>query len=178
MAALLSSPGVGGRGLGRHDRSGAATLLDGSSFQMPLDGLSMASWGAGEYHNLGESGATDLAWSGSLASGHVGADVRVAADILAGVAASHSQGSFDFTDRTGASPVTGTYGAAMTSVSPYVAWFPGGRGNAAWATGGFGWGDVEVEDSREALRTSPARMMTGAACGSYQLIEVGGAACA
>ena len=43
MAAMLSSPGVGGRGLGRHDRSGAATLLDGSSFQMPVGGLSMAS---------------------------------------------------------------------------------------------------------------------------------------
>ena len=174
MAATMSSPGAGGRGLGRHDRFGAATLLDGSSFQMPVGGLSMASWGAGEYHRLGEPGASDLEWSGSMASGHVGADVRVAADILAGVAASHSQGSFDFTDRTGASPVTGTYGTAMTSVNPYVAWFPGGRGNAAWATGGFGWGDVEVEDSREALRTSPARMMTGAAGGSYQLVEVGG----
>ena len=173
MAAMLSSPGAGSRGLGRHSRSGAATLLDGSSFQMPVGGLSMASWGAGEYHNLGESGATDLGWSGSLASGHVGADVRVAADILAGVAASHSQGSFDFTDKTGASPVSGTYGTAMTSINPYVAWFSGGRGNAAWATGGFGWGDVEVEDSREALRTSPARMMTGAAGGSYQLLEVG-----
>ncbi len=174
MAAMLSSPGAGGRGLGRHGRPGAATLLDGSSFQMPVGGLSMASWGAGEYHNLGEPGAGDLDWSGSMMSGHVGADVRVAADILAGVAASHSQGSFDFTDRTGASPVSGTYGTAMTSINPYVAWFSGGRGNAAWATGGFGWGDVEVEDSREALRTSPARMMTGAAGGSYQLLEVGG----
>ena len=83
----------------------------------------------GEYHNLGEAGATDLGWSGSLASEHVGADMRVAADILAGVAA--SQGSFDFTDRTDVSPVTGTYGTAMTSINPYVAWFPGGRGNAA-----------------------------------------------
>ncbi|MXX55751.1 MAG: hypothetical protein F4Z44_08190 [Gemmatimonadetes bacterium] len=59
----------------------------------------------------------------------------------------------------------------MTSINPYVAWFPGERGNAAWGTAGFGWGDIEVEDEREDLRTSPARMMTGAAGGSYQLME-------
>ena len=55
----------------------------------------------------------------------------------------------------------------------HVAWFSGGRGNAVWATGGFGWGDVEVQDDREALRTSTARMMTGAAGGSYQIRATG-----
>ena len=183
MAAMLSSPVAGQSGPGRHGRSGGATpLLTGSSFQLPLGSgpqvqsgspTQMAGWGAFEYHRLGEPGASALDWSGSLTSGHFGADVRVAADILAGVAASHSQGAFDFTDKTGASPVKGTYGTAMTSVNPYMAWFSGGRGNAVWATGGFGWGDVEVQDDREALRTSTARMMTGAAGGSYQIREIG-----
>ena len=104
---------------------------------------------------------------------HVGADTRVAADVLAGVAASYSAGAFDFTDRTGAAPVEGTYGTAMTSVNPYLAWFPNVPRSAAWATAGFGWGDVEVEDGREALRIAPARMMTGAAGGSYGLVETG-----
>ena len=183
MAAMLASPHAGGSEPGRFDRPGAAWLFDGSSFQLPLGASGApqqvsgdsrtATWGAAEYRHLGEPGAGVVDWSGSMVSAHVGADVRIAADILAGVAASHSQGTFDFTDKTGAAPVTGTYGTAMTSVNPYVGWFPGGRGSAAWATAGFGWGDVEIEDEREALRTSPARMMSGAAGGSYQLFGSG-----
>ena len=183
MAASLASPGVPGSGPGRGDRSGLSTLFGGTSFQMPLGASDapqeagspnqMATWGAGEYQHLGEPGATTLDWSGKMVSAHVGADMRVTPYILAGIAASHSAGDFDFTDKTGASPVEGTYGTAMTSVNPYVAWFQGERGNAAWGTAGFGWGDVEVNDEREDLRTTPARMMTGAAGGSYQLLERG-----
>ena len=179
MAASLASPGAPGLG-GRNERSGLSTLFGGTSFQMPLGATSapqeagspsqMATWGAGEYQHLGQPGAADLDWSGKMISAHVGADTHVTPYILAGIAASHSAGSFDFTDKTGAAPVEGTYGTTMTSVNPYVAWFQGERGNAAWGTAGFGWGDVEVKDEREDLRTTPARMMTGAAGGSYQLI--------
>ena len=183
MAATLSSPGARDEGLGRRDRPGLSTLFGGTSFQMPLGASDapqqaggvgqLSTWGAGEYHHMGEPGATTLDWSGNMISAHVGADTRVASDILAGVAASYSSGTFDFTDKTGAAPVEGTYATAMTSVNPYVAWFQGERGNAAWGTAGFGWGDIEIEDEREDLRTSPARMMTGAAGGSYQLLESG-----
>ena len=183
MAASFGSQGFAGNGPGRNGRTGLSSLLGGTSFQMPLgasdapqqasQSSQVATWGAGEYQHLGEPGATALDWSGNMVSAHVGADVRVAPDILAGVAASHSQGTFDFTDKTGAGPVEGTYGTAMTSVNPYVAWFSGERGNAAWGTAGFGWGDIEVDDERETLRTSPARMVTGAAGGSYQLLAGG-----
>ena len=181
MAASLSSPGAGG--LGRQDRSGLSALFGGSSFQMPLGatdapqatstGTRMGSWGAGEYHHLGEPGSTVLDWNGNMVSAHVGVDGRLASDMLAGLAASYSTGSFDFTDRTGASPVTGTYATTMTSVNPYLAWFPGDRGNAVWGSAGYGWGDIEVDDQREGLRTSPVRSVTGAAGGSYQLLESG-----
>ena len=181
MAASFSAPGMAGSGLGGHnDSSGLSTLFGGTSFQMPLGAsgapqeagspAQMATWGAGEYQHLGEPGAASLDWSGKMVSAHVGADMGVTPYILAGVAASHSSGNFDFTDKTGASPVEGTYATTMTSVNPYVAWFQGERGNAAWGTAGFGWGDLEVKDEREDLRTTPARMMTGAAGGSYQLI--------
>ena len=183
MAASLSSPGVGGAGLGRQDRSGLSSLFGGTSFQMPFGatdapqqtsaGSQMATWGAGEYHYLGEPGSTALDWSGNMVSAHVGVDARVAPDILAGIAASYSSGTFDFTDKTGATPVTGTYGTTMTSVNPYVAWFSGERGTAVWGTAGYGWGDIEVDDLREGLRTSPARAMTGGAGGSYQLLDSG-----
>ena len=181
MAASLSSPGAGS--LGRQDRSGLSSLFGGSSFQMPLGatdapqatstGTQMGSWGAGEYHYLGEPGSSVLDWSGNMVSAHVGVDGRVGSDILAGLAASYSSGTFDFTDRTGASPVTGTYGTTMTSVNPYLAWFSGDRGNAVWGTAGYGWGDIEVDDQREGLRTSPARTLTGGAGGSYQLLGSG-----
>ena len=181
MAASLSSPGAGS--LGRQDRSGLSSLFGGSSFQMPLGatdapqatstGTQMGSWGAGEYHYLGEPGSTVLDWSGNMVSAHVGVDGRVGPDILAGLAASYSSGSFDFTDRTGASPVTGTYATTMTSVNPYLAWFSGERGNAVWGTAGYGWGDIEVDDQREGLRTSPARTLTGGAGGSYHLLGSG-----
>ena len=183
MAASFGSQGLAGNGPGRNGRSDLLSLFGGTSFQMPLgaanapqqagSGGQLATWGAGEYHHLGEPGEATLDWSGNMVSAHVGADTRVAPDILAGVAASYSTGTFDFTDRTGAAPVEGTYGTAMTSVNPYVAWFPGLPGSAAWATAGFGWGDLEIEDEREALRTSPARMITGAAGGSYQLLGSG-----
>ncbi len=157
--------------------SGTMTAFSSPSTTSQLrSGPAMSVWGAGEYQHLGEPNAAALGWSGGLASFHIGADVRIAPDILGGVAVSHSTGSFDFTDKTGASPVEGEYGTAMTSVNPYLAWLPGGRGNAVWATGGFGWGDVEIDDEREDLRMSPARTITGALGGAYQVLATGGGA--
>ena len=167
MAASLSAPGAGATGLGlaQGDQAGLAALFGGTSFQMPLGasdapqqsatGTQLASWGAGEYHHLGEPGATGVDWKGNMVSAHAGVDVRVGPDILAGVAGSYSSGSFDFTDRTGASPVTGTYGTTMASVHPYVAWFSGAPGTSLWGSAGFGRGDIEVDDVREGLRTQP-----------------------
>ena len=141
--------------------------------QQSATGMQMATWGAGEYHHLGEPGASALDWNGNMVSAHMGVDARIGSDLLAGVAGSYNSGSFDFTDKTGARPVTGTYGATMTSAHPYVAWFPGTRGTSVWGSAGIGRGDIEVNDEREGLRTSPASTMTGAAGGSYQLLTSG-----
>ncbi|MYD94993.1 MAG: hypothetical protein F4Y02_15160 [Chloroflexi bacterium] len=183
MAASLSAPGVGGLGLAQGGQAGLAALFGGTSFQMPFGapdaqqqsatGTQLASWGAGEYHHLGEPGATGVDWKGNMVSAHAGVDLRVGPDILAGVAGSYSSGSFDFTDRTGASPVTGTYGTTMASVHPYVAWFSGAPGTSVWGSAGLGRGDVEVDDVREGFRTSPASMLTGAGGASYQLLARG-----
>ena len=198
IAASLAAPGASPLGLGQRDGTGLAALFGGTSFTMPLGnttpgdadvprqpgdapdapqqtptGTQMATWGAGEYHHLGEPGATALDWSGNMVSAHVGVDARVGSDILAGLAGSYSSGTFDFTDKTGASAVTGTYGATLTTVSPYLAWFSGARGTSVWGSAGIGRGDIEVNDEREGLRTSPASTMTGAAGGSYQLLTSG-----
>ena len=184
MAASLSSPDAGGLGLAQGDQAGLAALFGGTSFQMPLGGsdtpqqqaatgTQLASWGAGEYHYLGEPGQSALDWKGNMVSAHAGIDARVGSDILAGVVGSYSSGSFDFTDKTGAKPVGGTYGTTMTSVHPYMAWFSGGGGTSVWGSAGLGRGDIEVDDDREGLRTSPASMLTGAGGASYQLLTRG-----
>ncbi|MCY4648255.1 MAG: fibronectin type III domain-containing protein [Gammaproteobacteria bacterium] len=183
MAASLSAPGPGGLRLAQGDQAGLAALFGGTSFQMPFGasdapqqsatGMRLASWGAGEYHYLGEPGASTLDWKGNMVSAHVGVDARVGPDILAGVAGSYSSGTFDFTDKTGASPVAGTYGATMTGVHPYLAWFSGARGTSVWGSAGLGRGDIEVDDEREGLRTSPASTLTGVAGASYQLFTSG-----
>ncbi len=184
MAASLSSPDAGGLGLQQGDQAGLAALFGGTSFQMPLGaadtpqqqsatGTQLASWGAGEYHHLGEPGQSALDWKGNMLSAHAGIDARVGPDILAGVAGSYSSGSFDFTDKTGARPVRGTYGTTMTSVHPYMAWFSGGGGASVWGSAGLGQGDIEVDDEREGLRTSPASLLTGAGGASYQLLTRG-----
>ncbi len=183
MAASLSAPGARGLGLAQSHQAGLAALFGGTSFTMPFGapdapqqlatGTQLASWGAGEYHHLGQPGASALDWKGNMVSAHMGVDLRVGPDILAGVAGSYSSGGFDFTDRTGASPVRGTYGTTMASVHPYVAWFSGAPGTSVWGTAGFGRGEIEVDDAREGLRTSPAGMLTGAGGASYQLLSRG-----
>ena len=183
MAASLSAPDAGGLGLARGDQAGLAALFGGTSFTMPLGtsdaqqqsatGTQLASWGSGEYHYLGEPGQSALDWKGNMVSAHAGLDVRVGPDILAGVAGSYSSGSFDFTDKTGASPVKGTYGTTMASVHPYMAWFSGGGGATVWGSAGLGTGDIEVDDEREGLRTTPASLLTGAGGASYRLLTRG-----
>ena len=183
MAASLSSPDAGGLGLAQGDQAGLAALFGGTSFTMPLGapaaqqqsatGTQLASWGSGEYHYLGEPGQSTLDWKGNMVSAHAGLDVRVGPDILAGVAGSYSSGSFDFTDKTGATPVTGTYGTTMASVHPYMAWFSGGGAASVWGSAGLGRGDIDVDDVREGFRTTPASLLTGAGGASYQLLTRG-----
>ncbi len=184
MAASLSAPDAGGFGLAQGDQAGLAALFGGTSFTMPFGasnapqqqsatGTQLASWGAGEYHYLGEPGQSTLDWKGNMVSAHAGIDARVGPDLLAGVAGSYSSGSFDFTDKTGASPVRGTYGTTMASVHPYMAWFSGGGAASIWGSAGLGSGDIEVDDEREGLRTSPASLLTGAGGASYQLLTRG-----
>ena len=186
-SSLLQGAGAGGAegfpgrfGNTRSGVSGAARLLDGASFVLPVGGQSarqdrgimgtLSTWGGGDYVGIGEPEAADIDWSGNLTNLHVGADVRVRPDVLAGVAATTSLGNFDFTDRTGTNPVAGTYDNRLTTVNPYAAWLLDGEGSVVWATAGYGWGNVEMEDDRVELRTTGTSMLSGAAGGSHTLL--------
>lgn len=186
LSSGLGGVDAGGFGPGSGRDRGMGQLFDGASFLLPLGGNGMqqaaaggipniAAWGSGEYQNLSRSRTGSVDWDGNMLNMHVGTDVQLRWDLLVGVAASRSAGEFDFTDETGASEVDGTYMSEMTTVNPYAAWFLGRGGVVAWATGGFGWGDVEIEDERQALRRSGTTMLSGAVGASGILVSTGSA---
>ena len=179
LASLVSNAGL--QSLGGRDVT-VARLLDGASFTMPVGGgvtgqqagvsRSLATWAGIEQHNMGKPN-DEVSWEGDMVSLHVGTDLRIHRNFLAGLAGSRSSGSYDFTDATGAREVAGTYDARITSVNPYVAWLPERRGAALWVVGGLGWGEVEVDDDIVGKRWSGTRMSTGALGGSTVLLSNG-----
>ena len=177
LLSLAGQPGPHGPGRGLT----TARLLDGASFVLPLGkgaegqqidpGSRIGTWGGAEYHSMGDPGGHEIQWEGDMLSVHAGMDVRVHRDFLVGVAGSRSSGSYDFTDVTGEREITGIYEARMASVNPYLAWLPGRMGVAIWVAGGYGWGEVAVEDEAAGSRASKARMMTGALGGTRVLLS-------
>ena len=184
-AGLLSQAGnMGLRGSG--GGLYMARLFDGKSFALPLGGggpqenvatpVGFTTWGSADYMSMGEPSGEDVEWEGDMLSIHLGADMRVHRDILAGIAGSRSTGSYDFTDMTGGREVAGTYEARMTSLNPYVAWLPGRTGVSAWAAGSFGWGEVTVDDEPGGERASDTRSRGGAVGGTRIMMTRGASA--
>ena len=150
--------------------------LGGDARQEADEGFGAAAWGSAEYFGMGEPGGDEVEWEGGMMSLHLGADMRVHRDFLAGMSASRSSGDYDFTDVTGARNVAGTYEARLNSVNPYLAWLPGRKGVAVWAAGSFGWGEVAVDDGFAGRRQSDTRTTTGAVGASRILVANGASA--
>ena len=165
------------------DGGSAARLLHGASFVLPVGrgasseqataAFRLATWGGSQYLGMGEPGGDEVQWDGGMLNLHVGADMRLHRDFLAGVAGTRSSGRYDFTDVTGEKPIDGIYDARMTSLTPYMAWLPGRGGGAMWAAGSYGWGEVVIDDAIGGLRSSDATMTTGSAGASLVLLSSG-----
>ena len=137
---------------------GTLTLDDalaGSSFLLPLGAANddraggpggSALWGRGDRQTL-ESRNSAFAWDGTVLTGQLGIDGCLGEDLVTGLALSRSIGEFDYSDGTGSSPVRGDYQSRMTSVHPYLGW-TSPQGLGLWATVGYGWGDIEIEDAQ------------------------------
>ena len=158
---------------------GLRELLEGSAFVLPLamsgaapagGGGGVALWGRGDYRRLasGEEAEAEVEWSGGLLSVHVGADLRVVPELLAGVAVRWSQGGLEYTDRSAA--LSGDYETELIGVYPYASWTAPGIGVGLWATAGYGWGEVVIAGQRETQRKSALRLLTGALGGSGRLL--------
>ena len=160
---------------------GVRELLEGSAFVLPLamsgaapagSGGGVALWGRGDYRRLasGAEAEAEVEWSGGLLSVHVGADLRVVPELLAGVAVTWAQGGFDYTERSAAAAVSGEYETELIGVYPYASWTAPGIGVGLWATAGYGWGEVVIAGQRETQRKSALRLLTGALGGSGRLL--------
>ena len=139
---------INGRALGNGSFD-LSRLLAGSSFTLPLNatgagGLftNLAFWGSGDYRNFSGGNPETVDYDGNVVSANVGVDTRLSEDWLAGVSLGWARGTSDYT----ASGVTGESTTMVTSINPYVGWQSSGGMNL-WATAGYGWGEVEIEES-------------------------------
>ena len=156
-------------------------LLGGSSFVLPLhaanDGQqtglgSLAIWGRGDYLNLG--GGDDIDWDGEIFSGHLGVDTRLSADLLVGLAASLSKGSFDYAGLSGTDTTAGSYTTRMTSVHPYVNW-SSPAGVDLWGSLGYGWGKLGIDIQGEPqTEVSDTTMQTAAVGANGKVLSMAG----
>ncbi len=137
-------------------------VLTGSEFTLPLSasddgtagGLMPVLWGTVDWTALSGSG-TAPDWDGGMLNAHLGADVRLAPHLLAGVALSHARGSFDWTDQGSDQAVTGTYKSRLTSLMPYLGWTAHER-LEMWAAVTVGRGEVALADAEAGKYDSEA----------------------
>ncbi len=130
----------------------AARVLGNSSFILPLGAVGDGSrpwggwtfWGTGDYRGL--SGGSVVEWDGAVTGAHLGADVSVGENLLAGLSVSWSQGTFDYADSTDGVPMRGDYETHLASLSPYVAW-KNSDGVRVWAAAGSGLGEIGIDDN-------------------------------
>ena len=133
-------------------------MLGGSSFLVPLSshdgdsgvGVGAAVWGGGDFRAIsGGDADADDGWTGTAPvwSARLGADLRFVDSLLTGLAVSWTSGGLDYVDQLAPTDREGTYASWLISAYPYVGWTTPGFG--LWATGGFGFGGVTIDDADE-----------------------------
>ena len=164
------------------DGTGSLTLeqvFDGSSFLLPLieenaAAARVATWGCGDFRDLSGGGGA-ARWDGDAHTLQFGVDVRVAPDMLAGVAVSRSGGSFDYDGGGGSGSLVGEYDLRLTGVHPYVGWSLS-PDLEIWGTVGLAKGKLRVrvgDDLRVKSMASAATLTTGTVGVNSRLLERG-----
>ena len=163
---------VGGTALAAAERGEEDSAPGAGDVSAPRSG-GLGMWISGDYRNLsGKSGGL-VDWDGRLVSGHLGADYRFGRSFLAGVATSWSQGSFDYTGRGESGRVSGDYGSRMNSFHPYLG-LSLSRRLDVWAAGGWGFGEIRIDDGEvSGRRRASTRLGTLATGADLQLLGSG-----
>ncbi len=149
-------------------------MLAGTSFFLPLNladngSCELALWGRGDYRNLRGGSDRPVKWDGDLVNLHLGADVWLRPNILAGLAISWSEGEFDYRGRTGTGK--GDYDSEQFSVHPYISWSSPDNTLHTWASVGYGWGEIKI-DAGNGWHSSDTRLWTGTVGVKGQLAAV------
>ncbi len=152
-------------------------VLDGAAFTLPLGASAtggegalpapVAVWGRGGRVSFSGSEDSDSWDGGGLWSAHLGADMRLGRDLVAGASVSRSEGEFDAGTGDGTKSV---YEAELTSVHPYAAWLPA-EGLSLWASAGYGRGEMRVEEEDARSRSQDLTVASAALGGRGMLVE-------
>ena len=142
-------------------------MLAGSSFTLPLNAAGsdgglfrdVTIWGSGDYRDFSGGSSRTLDYEGDVTSINFGMDSQVGEDMLAGFSVSWAEAEVDYDDVNGGSGESTT---TLTSVNPYVGWRVDHRIDV-WATAGYGWGDVEINDDAAATQESDLEQQMAAA---------------
>ena len=127
-------------------------LLEGASFVLPLAAAgsnssatpgTLAFWGGLDSRTLAGD-ADNLDWDGKVSVVHLGIDRQFSEKLLAGVALSSNQSSFDYEDTATSTATTGEYRYNSVNLHPYFGWYPSDA-LRLWGTLGFGSGEIELE---------------------------------
>ena len=137
-------------------------LLDGASFVLPLSATdgnqhgagNLSLWGSTDYRSL-DGDEDGLDWDGDVFSLHLGIDGQFSQQIMAGIALSLNESSFDYKDDLAGSD--GDYQYRSTNLHPYIGWFPTDDWKL-WATAGFGQGDIENDAGDAKNATDSAQL--------------------
>ena len=102
-----------------------------------------AAWGCADRLSLNGGGGGAVPWNGDVFSAHLGADVRLGSDVVAGFSLSRLRGSFEYRmGGSGGGEAAGAYEPRMTGIHPFLVWSvtPAVK---LWATYGHGWGELQ-----------------------------------
>ena len=125
-------------------------------------------WGSIDYRDLSGGRKSLAAWDGEMVLAHVGTDTQRGAGTLAGMAASISRGTFDYTEQS--ESTRGQIKSRMTVVYPYVGW-PVSDALRLWATVGFGKGRIEkFDDNNTRQFSSSTEFLMSGFGGRYRLV--------
>ena len=121
----------------------------------------VAAWGCGDYRRLSGAGGLGAgSWNGEVYSLHVGVDVRLGSNVLAGVSVSRSRGMIDYEGGLGIGTDGGEHDLRLVGVHPFLGWSVT-PGLQLWGTLGHAWGELRIVDELGRL-TGAATLNSGA----------------
>ena len=140
---------------------GTLSFLMASQETAEGGGGRVAAWGCGDYRRLSGAGGLGAgSWNGEVYSLHVGVDVRLGSNVLAGVSVSRSTGMIDYEGGLGSGTDGGEHDLRLVGVHPFLGWSVT-PGLQLWGTVGHAWGELRIVDELGGL-TGAATLNSGA----------------